>query len=108
MYIKFIWKSRLNCLIDFAVISSYGMLSPVDGKAKAIYLVYGDEIGRRAGHPEYMPPTALTRIIHKDSVVRYYQSFSACRTVIFVVVYLTSNVFFIKSVLGHAMAFFNL
>ena len=43
------------------------MLSPVDGKPKAIYLLYGDEIGRRAGHPEYMTPTSLTRVIHKDS-----------------------------------------
>ena len=43
------------------------MLSPVDGKPKAIYLLYGDEIGRRAGHPEYMMPTSLTRVIHKDS-----------------------------------------
>ena len=50
-----------------AVIVSYGMLSPVDGKPKAIYLLYGDEIGRRAGHPEYMTPTSLTRVIHKDS-----------------------------------------
>ena len=49
------------------VIVSYGMLSPVDGKPKALYLLYGDEIGRRAGHPEYMTPTALTRVIHKDS-----------------------------------------
>ena len=43
------------------------MLSPVDGKPKAIYLLYGNEIGRRAGHPEYMMPTSLTRVIHKDS-----------------------------------------
>ena len=43
------------------------MLSPVDGKPKAIYLLYGDEIGRRAGHPEYMMPTSLMRVIHKDS-----------------------------------------
>ena len=54
-------------LIFFAVIVSYGMLSPVDRKLKAIYLLYGDEIGRRAGHPEYMMPTSLTRVIHKDS-----------------------------------------
>ena len=55
--------------IDFvAVIVSYGMLSPVDGKPKALYLLYGDEIGRRAGHPEYMTPTSLTRVIHKDSI----------------------------------------
>ena len=54
--------------MDFVVvIVSYGMLSPVDGKPKAMYLLYGDEIGRRAGHPEYMTPTSLTRVIHKDS-----------------------------------------
>ena len=54
--------------MDFVVvIVSYGMLSPVDGKPKALYLLYGDEIGRRAGHPEYMTPTSLTRVIHKDS-----------------------------------------
>ena len=46
--------------MDFVVvIVSYGMLSPVDGKPKAMYLLYGDEIGRRAGHPEYMTPTSL-------------------------------------------------
>ena len=39
----------------------------VDGKPKAIYLLYGDEIGRRAGHPEYMMPMSLMRVIHKDS-----------------------------------------
>ena len=42
--------------------------SPVDGKPKALYLLYGDEIGRCAGHPEYMTPTSLTRVIHKDSI----------------------------------------
>ena len=56
--------ATLNCI---AVIVLYDMLSPVDGKPKAIYLLYGDEIGRRAGHPEYMMPTSLTRVIHKDS-----------------------------------------
>ena len=50
-----------------AVIVSYGMLSPVDGKPKVMYLLYSNEIGRRAGHPEYMTPTSLTRVIHKDS-----------------------------------------
>ena len=44
------------------------MLSSVDGKPKASYLLYGDEIGRRAGHPEYMTPTSLTQVIHKDSI----------------------------------------
>ena len=43
------------------------MLSPVDGKSKAIYLLYGDEIARRAGHSEYMMPMSLMRVIHKDS-----------------------------------------
>ena len=43
------------------------MLSPVDGKPKAIYLLYGNKIGRRASHPEYMTPTSLMRVIHKDS-----------------------------------------
>ena len=48
------------------VIVSYGMLSPVDEKPKAIYLLYKDEIDRRADHPEYMTPTLLMRVIHKD------------------------------------------
>ena len=43
------------------------MLSPMDGKLKAMYLLYGDEIVWRAGHLEYMTPTSLTRVIHKDS-----------------------------------------
>ena len=43
------------------------MLAPVDGKGKPMYLVYGDELGRRANHPEYMTSTSITRIIHKDS-----------------------------------------
>ena len=44
------------------------MLTPVNGKKKAMYVVYGDELARRAGHPEYMTSTALTRVIHKDSI----------------------------------------
>ena len=79
MYFSVVSESlRSNCPIfveviiltmDFiAVIVLYGMLSPVDGKPKALYLLYGDEIGRRAGHPEYMTPTSLTRVIHKDSI----------------------------------------
>ena len=44
------------------------MLTPVDGKKKAMYVIYGDELMRRAGHPEYMTSTALTRVIHKDSI----------------------------------------
>ena len=55
--------------MDFiAVIVLYGMLSLVDRKPKALYLLYGDKIGRRAGHPEYMTPTSLMRVIHKDSI----------------------------------------
>ena len=42
------------------------MLSPVDGKSKAMFVVYGDELARRAGAPEYMSPTALCRLVHKD------------------------------------------
>ena len=79
MYFSVVLESlRSNCPIfveviiltmDFiAVIVSYGMLSPVDGKPKALYLLYGDEIGRCTGHPEYMTPTSLTRVIHKDSI----------------------------------------
>ena len=44
------------------------MLMPVDGKNKPMYVVYGDELTRRASHPEYMTSTALTRVIHKDSI----------------------------------------
>ena len=79
MYFSVVSESlRSNCLIfveviiltmDFiAVIVSYGMLSLVNGKPKALYLLYGDEIGRRTGHPEYMTPTSLRRVIHKDSI----------------------------------------
>ena len=38
---------------------SYGMLSAIDGKTKLMYLVYGDEVFRRSGFPEYMSATAL-------------------------------------------------
>ena len=48
-------------------ICSYGMLSAIDGKSKAMYLVYGDEVFRRSGPPEYMSATPLTRLIHRDS-----------------------------------------
>ena len=51
----------------FTVVVSYGMLTPVDGKSKMMYVIYGDELTRRAGPPEYMSPTALTRLLHKDS-----------------------------------------
>ena len=32
-----------------------------------MYVVYGDELARRAVAPEYMSPTSLTRLVHKDS-----------------------------------------
>ena len=43
------------------------MLSAIDGKSKAMYLVYGDEVFHWSGPPEYMSATALTRLIHQDS-----------------------------------------
>ena len=43
------------------------MLSAIDGKSKPMYLVYGDEVFRRSGRPEYMSPTVLTRVVHWDS-----------------------------------------
>ena len=43
------------------------MLTPIDGKLKMMYVIYGDELAWRAGAPEYMSPTALTCLIHKDS-----------------------------------------
>ena len=46
---------------------SYGMLTPIDGKSKMMYVIYSDELARRAGAPEYMSPTALTHLIHKNS-----------------------------------------
>ena len=46
---------------------AYGMMAPVDGKSKPMHLVYRDELFRCAGPPEYMSPTALCRVIHKDS-----------------------------------------
>ena len=48
-------------------ICSYGMLSAIDGKSKAMYLVYGDKVFHRSGPPEYMSATALTHLIHRDS-----------------------------------------
>ena len=47
-------------------ICSYGMLSVIDGKSKAMYLVYGDEVFHRSGPPEYMSASALTCLIHCD------------------------------------------
>ena len=43
------------------------MLTPVDGKSKMMYVIYGDELARRAAPPEYMSPTALMWLLHKDS-----------------------------------------
>ena len=43
------------------------MLTPIDRKLKMMYVIYGDKLAWRAGAPEYMSPTALTRLIHKDS-----------------------------------------
>ena len=56
--------SYSNFITDIA---SYGMLSAIDGKSKPMYLVYGDEVFRWSGPPEYMSPTALTRVVHRDS-----------------------------------------
>ena len=57
--------SRTNYISD---IESYGMLSAINGKSKPIYLVYGDEVFRRSGPPEYMSTTVLTRVVHHDSI----------------------------------------
>ena len=54
-----------NFISDIAL---YGMLSAIDGKSKPIYLVYGDEVFRWSGPPEYMSATALTRVVHRDSI----------------------------------------
>ena len=43
------------------------MLSAIDRKSKAIYLVYGDKVFCRSGPPEYMSATVLTCLIHRDS-----------------------------------------
>ena len=43
------------------------MLTPIDGKSKMMYVIYGDELARHAGAPEYMSPMSLTRLVHKDS-----------------------------------------
>ena len=43
------------------------MLSAIDGKSKAMYLVYGDEVFRQSRPPECMSTTALTHLIHRDS-----------------------------------------
>ena len=49
-------------------IASYGMLSAINRKSKPMFLVYGDEVFRRSGPPEYMSTTVLTRVIHHDSI----------------------------------------
>ena len=56
-----------SCKIFIVDICSYGMLLAIDRKSKAMYLVYGDEVFRRSGPPEYMSATVLTRLIHRDS-----------------------------------------
>ena len=56
-----------SCKIFIVDICSYGMLSAIDGKSKAMYLVYGDEVFRQSGPPEYISATTLTRLIHRDS-----------------------------------------
>ena len=43
------------------------MLLAIDGKSKAMYLVYGDDVFRWSGPPECMSTTALTHLIHHDS-----------------------------------------
>ena len=43
------------------------MLSAIDRKSKAMYLVYGNEVFHQSGPPEYMNATALTHLIHRDS-----------------------------------------
>ena len=57
-----------SCTNFISDIASYGMLSAIDGKSKPIYLVYGDEVFRWSGPPEYMSATALTRVVHRDSI----------------------------------------
>ena len=56
-----------SCKIFIVDICSYGMLLAIDGKSKAMYLVYGDEVFRQSGPPECMSATVLTRLIHHDS-----------------------------------------
>ena len=56
--------SDSNFITDIA---SYSMLSVIDGKSKPMYLVYGDEVFRWSGPPEYMSSTALMRVVHWDS-----------------------------------------
>ena len=44
------------------------MHTPIDGKSKLMYVIYGDKLAWMAGALEYMSPTALTHLIHKDSL----------------------------------------
>ena len=56
-----------SCKIVIVDICSYGMLLAIDRKSKAMYLVYGDEVFRWSGPPEYMSATTLACLIHRDS-----------------------------------------
>ena len=56
--------SDANFITD---ITFYSMLSAIDGKSKPMYLVYVDEVFRRSDPPEYMSPTVLMRVVHRDS-----------------------------------------
>ena len=56
-----------SCKIFIVDICSYGMLLAIDRKSKAMSLVYGDEVFRQSGPPEYMSTTVLTCLIHCDS-----------------------------------------
>ena len=53
-----------SCKIFIVDICSYGMRLVIDGKSKAMYLVYGDKVFRQSGPPEYMSATVLTCLIH--------------------------------------------
>ena len=62
------WKCTVISDSNFITdIASYGMLSAIDGKSKPMYLVYGDEVFRWSGPPEYMSSTVLMRVVHWDS-----------------------------------------
>ena len=56
-----------SCKIFIVDICSYGMLSAIDWKSKAMYLVYGDKVFCQSGPPEYLSTTTLTCPIHRDS-----------------------------------------
>ena len=60
------WRLRVTKIL-IRDIASYGMLSAIDGRSKPMYLVYGDEVFRWSGPPEYMSPTALMRVVHRNS-----------------------------------------